>query len=421
MTPPGIWTLAALGLVLAGVAVDAATAWLNLRALAPEPPADFRHLYDADRYRRSQSYTRATARFGLVADAIDLGVLLAFWLPGGFGWLDRVTRGLGLGAVPTGLLFLGALAVGRALLDLPLRWWRTFVVEERYGFNRTTRRTFWADAAKGSLLAVGLGAPVVAAVLWLFATAGSSAWLWCWVALAAWTLVVQWVAPAWLLPLFNRFTPLPEGALRDAIVGYTRRIGFPLEGVYLIDGSRRSTKANAFFTGFGRTKRIAIFDTLAATLAPDEIVAVVAHEVGHHRRRHVVVGLVLGLVQLGITLRVLAWAVAWPPLFAAFLVPVPSVHAGLVLFALVGRPVGVVVSALLLALSRRHEYQADAWAADTTGRPEALATALERLAADALANLTPHPLYVALHYSHPPVRARVRRLRAVTCASDAPG
>jgi STE24 endopeptidase len=406
------WTLVALAAILAGAAVEAAATWLNLRALAPEPPADFRHVYDVERYRRSQAYTRAASRFGLVTEGVELAALVAFWLVGGFGWLDGAVRSVGLGPVPTGLLFLAALALGQALLGLPFRWWHTFVIEERFGFNRTTPRTFWTDTAKGALLAVALGTPLAAAVLWLFATAGDSAWLWCWLATAVWMTVVQFVAPTWLLPLFNRFTPLADGALREAIVGYARHIRFPLAGVYVIDGSRRSSKANAFFTGFGRTKRIALFDTLTSTLAPDEVVAVVAHEVGHYRRHHVLIGLALGLVQTGVTFRLLAWALGWPALFEAFLVPVPSAHAGLVLFTLVASPAGVVLSAALHALSRRHEYQADAFAAATTGRPEHLATALERLAAESLANLTPHPLHVALHYSHPPVRARVRRLRA---------
>lgn len=407
------WTIAALLAILAGAAVDAAATWLNVRALDPEPPDDFRHVYDVERYRRSQAYTRAASRFGLMVEAMELAVLVAFWLLGGFGALDTAIRELGMGLVPTGLLFLGALALGRTLLGLPFRWWRTFVLEERFGFNRTTPRTFWADALKAALVGIGLATPVAATVLWLFSTAGNAAWLWCWLAAAAWSIAVQYVAPTWLLPLFNRFTPLGEGALREAILGYARRIGFPLDGVYVIDGSRRSTKANAFFTGFGRRKRIALFDTLTGALTPDEIVAVVAHEVGHFRRHHVLLGLVLGLVQAGLAFRLLAWALEWPPLFEAFLVPAPSAHVGLVLFGLVARPAGLALSAALLALSRRHEYQADAFAAETTGRPEPLATALERLAADSLTNLTPHPLHVALHHSHPPVRARVRRLRTV--------
>jgi STE24 endopeptidase len=388
--------------------------WLNLRALEPEPPADVRHLYDAERYRRSQAYTRATSWFGLVSDAIELSVLLAFWLLGGFGWLDDAVRRLGLGPIVTGLLFLGALAAGDLLLGLPLRWWRTFRLEARFGFNRTTPRTFWADTAKGVLLGLALAAPLTAAVLGLFATAGDRAWLWCWLAVTAWMIVLHYLAPIWLMPLFNRFTPLTDGALRDAIVRYTRREGFALAGVYVIDGSRRSSKANAFFTGFGRNKRIALFDTLTATMTEDEIVAVVAHEVGHYRRHHVATGLVLGLAEAGITLWLLAWAIEWRPLFDAFFVAEPSAHVGFVLFGLVARPIGVVVSAATNALSRRHEFAADAFAADTTGHPEHLATALERLAADTLANLTPHPLHVALHYSHPPLRARLGRLRAVT-------
>jgi STE24 endopeptidase len=407
-----VWTFVALAAILSGAAVQAAATLLNLRALDPDLPADFRHVYDAAGYRRSQEYTRATARLGLVADAAGLALLLVFWFAHGFARLDAAVRAPGLGPVPTGLLFLATLALAQALVGLPFRWWQTFVVEERFGFNRTTPRTFWTDTAKAALLAVALGGPLAAAVLWLFTDAGPQAWLWCWAAATAWTALVQWVAPTWLLPLFNRFTPLAAGPLREAILRYAHAVAFPLAGVYVIDGSRRSTKANAFFTGFGRTKRIALFDTLVDRLSLDEVLGVVAHEVGHYRRHHVLVGLVLAVVHVGVILFLLSRALAWPPLFEAFLVPTPSVHVGLVLFALVLAPVDVLLALPLHAVSRRHEYQADAFAVATTGRGEPLATALERLSVDSLANLTPHPLYVALHYSHPPVRARVRRLRA---------
>jgi STE24 endopeptidase len=226
---------------------------------------------------------------------------------------------------------------------------------------------------------------------------------------------VELVAPTWILPLFNRFTPL-DGALRDTILAYARSVGFPLEGVFVIDGSRRSTKANAFFTGFGRRKRIALFDTLVETLQPDEVVAVVAHEVGHYKRRHVLQGTVLGIVHLGAMFFLLALLLPRRPLFEAFFVAEPSVWAGLVLFGLLATPVELVLSVLLHAWSRRNEYAADRFAAGTTGTGERLATALKRLSADSLSHLTPHPLYVALHYSHPPVLARIRALRREAAA-----
>jgi STE24 endopeptidase len=404
----GVVILTAL-LLEFGLDVGADT--LNLRALDPELPAEFRDIYDPERYRRSQEYTRARTRFGLVVSAANLLLVLGVWSSGGFDRLDRGVRDLGLGSVWTGLLFIGLLGLVRAVVNLPFHWWSTFVIEERFGFNRTTPTTFWRDLVKGLLLAAGLGGPLLAAILWFFLTAGSRAWLWCWLASAAVAVGVQFVAPTWIMPLFNRFTPLAAGALRDGILTYARSVTFPLEGVFVIDGSRRSTKANAFFTGFGRHKRVALFDTLVEKLEPDEVVAVVAHEIGHYKRGHVVTGTVLTVLQAGGMFFLLSLVLDSQGLFAAFFMGVRSVHAGLVFFALLFAPVELALSVLAHALSRRHEFEADRFAAETTGTGERLASGLKRLSADGLSNLTPHPLYVALRYSHPPVLARVHALR----------
>jgi STE24 endopeptidase len=405
------WSIFILAGLLADFALGAMADLLNLRALSPGVPAELRGVYDPERYRRAIEYTRVRTRFGLVTAAVDLGLVLALWLSGGFGWLDRSTRGLGLGAVATGLVFLGTLALGRMVIATPLGWWSTFVIEERFGFNRMTARTFWADRAKGLLLTVVLGGPLLAAVLWLFVAAGPRAWLWAWLAGSLWVLALEVVAPAWIMPLFNRFAPLDAGAVRDAILAYARSVAFPLEAVFVIDGSRRSTKANALFTGVGRRKRIALFDTLLTTFAPHEVVAVVAHEVGHYKLRHVLQGTVLGILQIGAALFLLSVLLGWPGPLDAFGLA-PSAHAGLLVFALVTVPLARAASVVMLALSRRNEHQADAFAAATTGSGGPLADALARLAADSLAPLTPHPLHVLLHASHPPVVERIRALRA---------
>jgi STE24 endopeptidase len=386
----------------------------NLRALAADVPSDFRDAYDPVRYRDSQRYLRARTRLDMIASTTALAAVLGFWAAGGFPLADAAARVVGSGPVTTGLAFIGFLGAGRLLLGLPFRWWSTFVVEARFGFNRTTPGTFWTDLAKGIGLAIALGGPLVAAVLWLFATHGPAAWVWCWVVSTLAVLAVQFVAPAWLMPLFNTFTPVPPGTLRDAILEYARAVDFPLAGVFVIDGSRRSTKANAFFAGFGRHRRIALFDTLLAKLDLDAIRAVVAHEVGHWKLGHVLVGLGVAVTQLGVTLFVLSRVLVSPGLADAFLLAEPSTHAGLVLGALLLAPLELVLSPLALAWSRRNEYAADGFAVRTTGLGEALARGLTRLAADALANLTPHPLYVALHYTHPPLPERVAALRRAT-------
>jgi STE24 endopeptidase len=411
MNAMNAWAVVVLVAVLLEYGLELAASLLTLRALDPRVPPEFRDLYDAAAYRRSQEYTRVRTRFGIVADTVQLALFLVFWLAGGFAWLDDLVRRPGLGPVATGLLFIGALAVGRGLVGLPFRWWSTFVIEQRFGFNRTAPRTFWLDLAKGTLLAAAIGAPLLAVVLWFFGAAGSLAWLWAWLVTAAALLAIQFIAPTWIMPLFNRFTPLGDGAVREAILAYARANEFPLDGVFVVDGSRRSTKANAFFTGFGQRKRIGLFDTLLERLELRELVAVVAHEIGHYKRHHVVQGLVLGLAQSLVVFFLLSRVLGATGLYRAFGVDTPSVYAGLVFFGLLYTPLDLVLSVLVQGLSRRNELEADAFAARTTGDGERLASGLKRLSVDSLSNLTPHVLDVVLHHSHPPVLDRIRALR----------
>ena len=400
-------------------ALSVVTSLLNIRAMSPTVPDEFRPTYDDKTYQRSQAYTRARTRFGLVHELVTLTALLLFWRLGGFDWLDRLCRGAGLGPIPTGLLFIGALVVGSTALGLPFRIYSTFVIEERFGFNRTTRRTFVLDRGKGLALGAVLGGGLLAAVLFFFEWAGPLAWLWCWGAVTGFTLTAQFVAPTWIMPLFNTFSPLDGGELKDALVDYARSTEFPLDGISVIDGSRRSAKANAFFTGFGSRKRIALFDTLIEKQTTHELVAIVAHEVGHYKRRHILKGLALSIAHTGALLWLLSLSLDQQGLFDAFSVSEPSVHAGLVFFGLVFTPIELVLSVLVNLMSRRYEFEADAFAADTTGNAEPMITALKKLSADGLSNLTPHPLQVFLHHSHPPVLERITALRALKGAEGA--
>jgi STE24 endopeptidase len=368
-------------------------------------------VYGPDTYRRSQRYTRERTRLGMVSQSVDLAALLAFWGFGGFAWLAGWVSGIAGGPVTQGLVFVAFLGAARSLIDLPFMVYGTFVVEARYGFNRTTVRTYLADMVKGLLLAIVLGGPALAAVIAFFAYAGALAWLYAWAVVVAFSVALEFVVPTWIMPLFNRFTPLEEGELRTAISDYAASVRFPLRSVMVMDGSRRSTKANAFFTGFGRNKRIALFDTLIAQHGTRELVAVIAHEVGHYKKRHVLQGLVLSVVHMGVLFYLLSQFLTQEGLFEAFGVE-PSVYAGLVFFGLLLTVVEMVLSVGLQALSRRHERQADAFAAATTRDPEAMVTALVTLARTTLTNLTPDPFYVLLHYSHPPLVQRVAALAA---------
>ena len=401
-----------LGAVLIEYSLLTLSDRLNVRSLRPELPPAFANVYDPARYARSQAYTRAQTRLGWVSRTLDLTILLTFWLSGGFDWLDRLVRGAALKPIPTGILYVGSLVIATALLSLPFRWYSAFVIEERFGFNTTTRTTFVLDEIKTMALTLALGGPLLAIVLWLFARTGESAWLWCFGVTSAFLTVVQYVAPMWIMPLFNEFRPVQNGDLKEAVLTYTDRAGFPIDGLFVIDGSKRSTKANAFLAGFGRRKRVALFDTLIQQHTTEEIVAIVAHEVGHFKKRHILKGLVVAIAQVGALFFLLGWFLDDPRLFDAFRVSRPSPYTGLVLFAIAYAPIGLVVSTVVQAWERRQELEADAFARRTTGQGEVLAHALEKLSADSLSNLTPHPFYVMMHHSHPPLSDRVAALRA---------
>jgi STE24 endopeptidase len=399
--------------VLAAFAAERSAEILNLRYLCRPLPAKLADMYDEAGYARSQAYLRERLRLSVVVASLDLVVVLAAWFSGAFAWLDRELSSLGLGPVPTGLLFLAALVLLHGLIRLPLSLYSTFVVEERYGFNRTTPATFAADRLKSLALAVVLGGPLLAAILAFFEYGGPSAWVYAWALATAFAFLGQLLLPAVILPLFNKFTPLGEGELRASITTYAARVDFPLRDISVMDGSRRSTKGNAFFTGFGRAKRIALFDTLIERHTVDELLSVLAHEIGHYRRRHVLKGTLLSVVQLGLTFALLALVLRSESLFEAFYAEAPSVHLGLVIFSILMAPAGLVTSVAINALSRRHEFEADRYSALTTGHPDELASALKKLGRDTLSQVDPHPFYVLLNYSHPPLAARVGSLLSV--------
>ncbi len=409
-----VFALVILAALVGQYVLEVASGVLNARAFSPTVPPEFAGVFDDARYARAQRYGMTRARFRVVRATVDLAVLLAFWFGGGFAWLDTVVRALGYGPVASGLAYIGSLGLASAVLALPFRIYSTFVIEARYDFNRTSPATFAADLAKGLVLTALLGGPLLAVVLAFFAWAGPLAWLWCWIAATAAILVVQFIAPTWIMPLFNTFTPVESGDLHDAIVRCARAARFPLRGVFIVDGSRRSSKANAFFTGFGRNKRIGLFDTLVADYTVPELVAVVAHEIGHYRRGHVWRGMALSIGHLGATLWILSFFLEQEGLFAAFGVREPSVYAGLLFFGLLFTPIDLALSVFVNRFSRKHEFEADRFAAETTGSSEPLVAALKKLSADTLSNLTPHPLAVALEYSHPPVLRRIDALRRPT-------
>lgn len=400
-----------LGALLFDRALQTLAEFLNLRGIAQRVPEAFRHEVDDERWERVKQYLGVRTRLAWVRGAVDFGVLLAFWWAGGFGWLDGVVQGLGFGELATGLLYLGALGLGGSLISLPFQWWNDFGVEARFGFHRQTPASWWGDRAKGMLVGLLVGGPLLSVLLLAFGALGDRAWLVAWVVVTLWTVLLQYLAPSWILPLFMKFSPLEDEELRAELDGLAEKTGFPLTEVSVVDASNRSSHANAFFTGFGKRKRIALFDTLLERHSHGEVTAVLAHEIGHWSLGHIWRGSVLSIIQMGGFLALLGWVLGNSAVYAAFGVAEPSVHVGLALFGILTTPLGLLLGPMFTALSRRNEFQADAYAREITGRPEDLVRGLTRLSSESLANLTPHPLYVALNYSHPPLLQRVRALQ----------
>ncbi len=384
---------------------------LNLKALKLEVPAVLKGIYKPDEYRNSQQYTSTVTRFAFVTGSFRLALLLAFWFGGGFNYLDQIIRSWGFVPIANGLLYVGILLFAYSLVTLPFSIYATFVIEERFGFNRTTPIIFIKDILKGLALALLLGAPLLAIVLALFEYAGYYAWLYCWVAITIFSLAVQYVAPTWIMPLFNKFTPMEPGELKEAILHYARSVKFPVRNVLVMDGSKRSSKSNAFFTGFGRNKRIALFDTMIEKHSVSELVAVLAHEIGHYKKKHILQGMIISILHMGVIFFLLSIFMGNSGLYEAFYMEQPSIYTGLLFFSLLYTPVELMLSIVLQVISRKNEYEADRFAAETNDEPENLANALKKLSADHISNLTPHPFYVFLNYSHPPLLKRVEALK----------
>ena len=399
-----------LAIVVGLYLFDLIANWLNLSSLSSDLPGEFSEVFDADEYKKSQDYTRTTTRYEFITDTFGLLVFLGFWLLGGFGWLDALVRSWGLGDVVTGVLFIFLLVIGQYVISLPFSVYDTFVIEERFGFNKMTMGTFISDQVKSLVLQAVIGGPILALLLWLFIKY-EQAWLYAWLSMTAISLLMTYLAPTLIMPLFNKFEPLEEGELKTEIDRLSGACQFPLTEVSVMDGSKRSSKSNAFFTGFGKNKKIALYDTLIKNHSVQELVAVLAHEIGHFKKKHILQQIVIGIVQIGVFSFMIKLILNNQDLMAAFGVEQVSVHCSFVFFALLFKPVSLLLSIAMNLLSRKNEFEADAYAAEVTKQPNDLVTALKKLSKDNLSNLTPHPFYVFMFYSHPPVIERIAALR----------
>ncbi|MGM0442111.1 MAG: M48 family metallopeptidase [Elusimicrobiota bacterium] len=384
---------------------------LNIKNTSDQLPAEFKDYYDSQKYKKSQQYLKDKTKFNLVESGFFDLLIIVFILTGGFNTVDLWARNFGMGKIITGLIFIAILFLGMSVISIPFDWFKTFVIEEKYDFNKTDTKTFILDRVKSLFLGLIIGGPLLALILWFFYSAGSNAWLYCWIAVIIFQYFLLYISPVVILPLFNEFTPLKEGKLRKAIEDYARKMDFKIKGIFKIDGSRRSTKSNAYFTGLGKFKRIALFDTLIDNHSVDEIVSVLAHEVGHYTKKHIHKLMGMSVIKAGITFFLLSFFIDNPRLFKAFQMENISVYGGIVFFSFLYTPVNSILGIVTNIFSRKYEYQADRFAVDTYKNPEAFTRALKKLTVDNLGNLTPHPFKVFIDYSHPPVLQRIKAIK----------
>ena len=381
---------------------------LDIKNITPTIPSDFKKAYDQEKYILSQDYLKARTSFGLFSSSFSLILIMIVIHSDIFGLLDQFVRGQSDSYILQGLLFIGIIYFFQDIVSLPFSIYHTFVIEERFGFNKTTPHLFIIDKIKGYAIFIGLGSIVITPILYFFHVYGDIGWLIAWSILTAFMIAVQPLFVHVIAPMFNKFTPLEEGELRSAIEKYTAKVNFPLARIDIMDGSKRSAHSNAYFTGFGKSRRIAIFDTLVEKHSTNEIVSVVAHEVGHYKLKHVLQGTILGIIETGIMLFAFNLIMNDISLFQVFGVSQLSVHAGIVFFSMLYAPVSMFTSIVTTAISRKNEYEADKYSYDTTNNREALVSMLIGLSANNLSHLTPHPLKVFLSYSHPPVVDRIK-------------
>ena len=384
---------------------------LNLSALNPNLPEEFKDTFDQEKYLKSQDYTRVNSRFSYITSTFSLVLSLIFIFGGVYNIIDLYVRSIGYGDILTGLLFFGLLTILTDILSLPFGLYSTFVIEEKFGFNKTTLSTYFIDKLKGYFLMIAIGGPLLSLVLFFFGQYGANAWFYAWILLVIFSLVMQPIFNLFIAPMFNKFTPLEEGPLLSKIKDYLKEVNFPVKKLEVMDGSKRSSHSNAYFSGMGKNKRIALFDTLVDQMDDDEIVAVIAHEVGHYKLKHVHTGIFLSAIQSGVMFFILSLFIKNLDLFSVFKMDNLSIYAGLVFFSILYTPISMIMGFIFSFISRKNEFSADAYSAKTAKLPGKLVTGLKKMSKENLSNLTPHWLNVMLNYSHPPVLDRIKALK----------
>jgi len=377
--------------------------------MTPYIPQQLDGIYNQDEYTKQQAYQTANSKFAVFTSTLSFVVILIVLAFHIFGWLDLHLREYISNPIWLTLAFIGTIYIINTITEIPFEYYSTFSIEEKFGFNKSTKKIFWLDQVKGLLLSAILGGSILAFIVWLFEIFGSGFWVYAWGAITIFSLFMTLFYSELIVPLFNKQTPLEDGELRDAIESFAQKAGFELKNVYVMDASKRSSKANAYFTGFGSKKRIVLFDTLIKDLSTQEIVAVLAHEIGHYKKKHIIQHLIVSVLYTGLMLFILSLFLNNESLALALGGRQASFHLGIIAFSILFTPISLILGILMNISSRKNEYEADAYAAQF-GLSEELISGLKKLSVNSLSNLNPDPLYVFFHYSHPTLLQRINKL-----------
>ena len=398
-----------LAIVIISYVLDQVLDYINLKSQRTDIPHEIEAFYNKDKYLKSLAYHKDQTNFSFLTSGFSFVISVLMLLLGGFGWLDEFLRPYFQNEIILALVFFGVLMLASDIITMPFQWYSVFVIEEKYGFNKTTVRTFLLDKLKGYLLTAILGGGLLALLIYLVRIIGPDFWIWFALIASAFIFFMNMFYTSLILPLFNKLTPLQDGELKSAIETFAKKVNFPLDNIFVIDGSKRSKKANAFFSGIGKKKKIVLYDTLIENHTTQELVAVLAHEVGHFKKKHIIWGYILSVIQIVFTLWVLSLMIYNENLSLALGATEYGIHLNLLAFTILFSPISGITGLFMSMYSRKNEFEADAFAKQTYNG-EALANALKKLSVDSLSNLFPHPWYVFFHYSHPPL---MKRLEAI--------
>ncbi|MCD6565335.1 MAG: M48 family metallopeptidase [Bacteroidales bacterium] len=398
-----------LAIVVFDFALERLLDWLNSTRWSSKLPDELKGIYDPDRYEKSQKYEKENQKFGKLTSSFSLVLMVAMLFLAGFAIVDNWAREISTNQIVIALVFFGILGLAMDIVNTPFNLYDTFVIEEKYGFNKTTLKIFFLDKVKGWMLSLIIGGGLLALIIWFYMLTGKMFWIYTWLLMSVFMVFITMFYSTLIVPMFNKQTPLEEGELKTAIRNFAEKVNFKLDNIFVIDGSKRSTKANAYFSGLGAKKRIVLFDTLIEDLDTDEIVAVLAHEIGHYKKKHTKKGMIISVLQTGLTLYILSLLISNPELSKALGAEQTGFHLGLIAFGILYSPVSTVLGLGMNIFSRKNEFEADAFAGKHY-REEALRTALKKLSVKNLSNLRPHPVVVFFHYSHPPLLKRLERL-----------